>query len=109
VNEHLVTNGTHNLGALLGDYKPIYTIWLSESRSLSADIMVYIIANATYMRAWRAVPPGYITASEGGAHAQESPLLPIVVLTGVLLSVATGSAIFLIKIRRGSYGDIDTL
>jgi hypothetical protein len=104
-----ITRSTHNLGALLGDYKPIYTIWLSESRSLSADIMVYIIANATYMRAWRAVPPGYITASEEGAHAQESPLLPIVVLTGVLLSVATGLAIFLIKIRRGSYGDIDTL
>uniref|UniRef100_A0A7C4FEE3 SbsA Ig-like domain-containing protein n=1 Tax=Ignisphaera aggregans TaxID=334771 RepID=A0A7C4FEE3_9CREN len=104
-----ITRSAHNLGALLGGYKPIYTIWLSESRPLSADIMVYIMANATYMRAWRVAPLGYTTASEEGAHAQEPPLLLVVVLTGALLSVATGLAIFLIKIRRGSCGDMDTL
>jgi hypothetical protein len=59
-----VARDTHNLDTLLGDYKPIYTIWAGGPKPLYEDIIVYIIVNATYMRAWRIVPLGYISLQE---------------------------------------------
>jgi hypothetical protein len=101
-----VTRSIYNLNTLLGEYKPIYTIWLGGARPLGADIVVYIIDNATYMRAWRVVPPGYTTTStsEGEIQTREAaPLIPTVVFTGVILLAATSLAVFLIRIRRRSY------
>ncbi len=81
-NEELCINGTklsmyavtnvdrdvHNLDMLLEDYKPIYTVYVGGSTYWNVDIFVYVIANASYMRAWRIVPLGYISAEEGKTY-----------------------------------------
>ena len=63
-----VDRGVHNLDTLLEDYKPIYTVYVDGSTYWNVDIFVYVIANASYMRAWRIVPLGYISAEEGKTY-----------------------------------------
>ncbi|MEM2200949.1 MAG: hypothetical protein QW552_08970 [Ignisphaera sp.] len=54
----------HGLNKLIDGYKPIYTVSLGGPSPLPIDIFVFIIANVTYMRAWRLVPLGYISSIE---------------------------------------------
>jgi hypothetical protein len=59
-----VDRDIYNLDMLLKDYKSMYTVYVGGSNYLNTDIFVYIIVNATCMRAWRIVPLGYISAEE---------------------------------------------
>ncbi|MEM4745025.1 MAG: Ig-like domain-containing protein [Ignisphaera sp.] len=54
----------HGLDKLIDGYKPMYSISLGGMSPLPIDIFVFIIANVTYMRAWRLAPLGYTSYIE---------------------------------------------
>lgn len=49
----------YGLDRMVEGYRPLYTVSLGGPAPLAADIFVFIIANVSYMRAWRLAPLSY--------------------------------------------------
>ncbi len=77
---------SHGIDKMIENYAPFYTIFLggpAPFSTVSADIFVFIIANSTYMRAWRLIPSSRIspTTTTTAATTTQSSILTTTIQT----------------------------